>query len=117
MEQLKPNKKIDDLLETVLGLKNIIEARAFFRDLCTMKEIGEMADRWEMAKMIDQGVPYREIAKKLKVSTTTVSRVAYWLSSGMDGYRLALEQRLKNTNHHRDSSSSEKGLRFHNIAG
>ena len=94
-------------------MRNLNEARSFFRDLCTIREIRDMSDRWEMAKLIDAGVPYREISKKLKVSTTTVSRVALWLKNGMNGYRLAIDKLNveKNNIHHRKYPSIKKGLR------
>ena len=77
-----------------MRLKTLDEAHRFFRDLCTPEEIDEMARRWQVAKMLAEEKPYREIADEVDVSTTTVSRVAHWLNSGKGGYRLVL-QRLK----------------------
>jgi len=87
-------KKTEDLFEAILVLRTKDECRRFFRDLCTLEEIAEMADRWQMVKMIIKQLPYRVIAEKLKVSTTTVARVAHWLNYGMGGYRLIVK-RLK----------------------
>ena len=115
MKSYKPDKKTDDLLETILGLENLTEARAFFRDLCTLKELKDLTERWEMAKMIKRGIPYRDIAKKLKTSTTTVSRVALWLNNGLGGYRLMLDRLNANkTSKHHANSSFGKGLRVYN---
>lgn len=75
-----------------MKLKNSDEAHRFFRDLCTPEEIDEMARRWQIAKMLVQEKPYREIADKTEVSTTTVARVAHWLNSGMGGYRIILHR-------------------------
>lgn len=87
-------KKTEDLFEAVLALKTKDECRRFFRDLCTLEEVADMADRWQMVKMIIKDIPYRVIAKKLAVSTTTVARVANWINNGMGGYQLAVK-RLK----------------------
>ena len=99
MDQFKFNKKTDNLFEAVLSLKSVKESEAFFRDLCTVEEIKEMSDRLEIARLVKAGLPYREIAQKLKTSTTTVSRVANWLNNGLGGYRLVLD-RLHHHNSH-----------------
>lgn len=101
MEKFKFNKKTDDLFKAILCLKTVKEAEAFFRDLCTIDEIKSMSERWEIAVLLNKGMTYRDIAKKLEVSTTTVSRVAQWLNNGAGGYRLA----FNSINHHRNSSS------------
>jgi len=85
-------KETTELFKAILKLKTIEEAEKFFRDLCTLQEIYEMSKRWQAVKMIDQGLPFREIAKKLEISTTTVARVAHWLHHGEGGYRLILER-------------------------
>ncbi|OGI34473.1 MAG: hypothetical protein A2259_00990 [Candidatus Moranbacteria bacterium RIFOXYA2_FULL_43_15] len=92
MNQFKFDKRTDALFEAILSLKSTKEAEEFFRDLCTIKELEDMRDRWEIARLIKKGVPYREISQKLNVSTTTVSRVANWLNNGMGGYRLILDR-------------------------
>jgi TrpR-related protein YerC/YecD len=85
-------KETTDLFKAILKLKNVEEAEKFFRDLCTLQEIYEMSKRWQAAKLIYQGLPIREIAQKLEMSTTTVARVAHWLNHGEGGYRLVLER-------------------------
>lgn len=103
MKKFKFNKKTDNLFEAILSLKNKKEAEKYFRDLCTLEEIQDMADRWGMVSLIDKGVSYRMIADKFKASTTTVSRVAFWLKNGMGGYKLILD-RLNSAYHHNSSS-------------
>lgn len=109
MKKFKFDKKTDSLFLAILSLKSIKEAKAYFRDLCTIDELKEMAERWQIAQMADKGRPYREIAEKLKVSTTTVGRVALWLNNGAGGYRLALDRK---NNHHGSSLISKKGLGY-----
>lgn len=106
MGKFKFNKKTDELFKAVISLKTGKEAEAFFRDLCTIEEIKEMSERWQIAQMVDKGLPYREIAKKLDVSTTTVARVALWLNNGAGGYRLILDRK---NSHHNSSKAFEKG--------
>lgn len=86
------NKETKELFEAVMKLKSMDEAHRFFRDLCTPEEIDEMARRWQVAKMLVEEKPYREIADDVKVSTTTVARVAHWLNFGKGGYRLVLQR-------------------------
>lgn len=85
-------KETTELFTAILKLKNLEEAEKFFRDLCTLQEIYEMSKRWQAVKMIDQGISFREIAEELKMSTTTVARVAHWLHHGEGGYRMILER-------------------------
>ena len=106
MEKFKFNKKTDSLFKAIISLKNLKEAQAFFRDLCTIDEITEMSERWEIAQLVNSSISYREIAAKLKVSTTTVARVASWLYNGAGGYRLVLD---KQNSHHNSSLVSKKG--------
>lgn len=85
-------KETGELFKAILKLKTVEEAEKFFRDLCTLQEIYEFSKRWQAVKMIEGGVPFREISEKLGMSTTTVARVAHWLNHGEGGYRLALER-------------------------
>ncbi|MFA4942994.1 MAG: YerC/YecD family TrpR-related protein [Patescibacteria group bacterium] len=92
MEPFKFDKKTNNLFEAILSLESVKEAECFFRDLCTIEEIRDMADRWEIAQLVNSKMPYRDIALKLKTSTTTVGRVATWLNNGMGGYKLAISR-------------------------
>ncbi|MDP2736520.1 MAG: YerC/YecD family TrpR-related protein [bacterium] len=105
MEKFKFNKKTDELFRVIISLKTVKEAEAFFRDLCTIEEIKEMSERWQIAKMVNKNIPYRKIAEKLNVSTTTVARVALWLNNGAGGYRLILNRQ---NSHHNSSNAFEK---------
>lgn len=84
-----------DLLETVLELKSPDEATRFFRDLCTLSELEALTHRWEVVKLLDEGLPYLEISQRTGASTATVTRVAQWLKHGEGGYRLALDRRKR----------------------
>ena len=90
-----PTPEIRDLLETIVRLRDSEEAARFFRDLCTRSELEAMAHRWEVAKLLDEGLPYAEVAQRAHASTATVTRVAQWLRHGEGGYRLALDRRKR----------------------
>jgi TrpR-related protein YerC/YecD len=85
----------NELYATIASLRTTDEARRFLRDLCTRSELEAMAHRWEVAKLLDEGLPYLEVAKRAHASTTTVTRVAQWLHNGEGGYLLALKRRKR----------------------
>ena len=95
MDQFRFGKKTDDLFKAILSLENTKEAEAFFRDLNTIDEIKVMSERWQVARLVYKGMPYREIAKKLGVSVTKVSRIAVWVFHGEGGYKSVLEKLYK----------------------
>ena len=83
-------KEMRKLFDAILSLETRSEVEAFFRDLCTISELEAMAHRWEVAQLLERGLPYLEIAERTGASTTTVTRVAHWLRHGEGGYRAAL---------------------------
>ena len=85
----------EDLFTTIAGLKTPQETQAFLRDLCTRAELDAMAHRWQVAQLLEEGLPYLEVAQRAQASTTTVTRVAQWLRNGEGGYQLALSRRTK----------------------
>lgn len=89
------NEKEKALVNAFLKLKTDEEVASFLRDLLTIKEIEEFANRFEMARLLKKGMSYKAIAKKLGVSTTTVTRTAHWLFRGCGGYDIALNRLSK----------------------
>ncbi len=90
-----PTKEIWQLCDAIASLRNAREASAFLRDLCTLSELEAMAHRWQVARLLDKGLPYLEISKRTHASTTTVTRVAHWLRYGEGGYRLLLDRKRR----------------------
>lgn len=88
------DKLNDKLFEAILLLQNEEECYRFFEDICTVAEIKAIAQRLEVAKMLDEEQKYTDIAEKTGASTATISRVKRCLFFGADGYRLVLN-RLK----------------------
>jgi TrpR-related protein YerC/YecD len=81
-----------ELFGAIASLESRRETERFFRDLCTLSELEAMAHRWQVARLLEEGLPYLEIAERTHASTTTVTRVAHWLRHGEGGYRLALDR-------------------------
>ena len=90
-----PTREHRDLFATIASLETKEEAERFLRDLCTRAELDAMAHRWQVAQLLEEGLPYLEVAQKAHASTTTVTRVAQWLRNGEGGYRLALSRQKK----------------------
>lgn len=86
------NPSKDRLFSAILKLNTIEECYNFFDDLCTIKEVQDMAQRLEVAKMLNENISYIKISEKTGASTATISRVNKCLVYGSDGYKLALEK-------------------------
>ena len=68
------NETIDALFDAILSLETREECYDFFEDLCTVKEISDMAQRLEAAKLLLDGSTYEQIVKTVEISTATISR-------------------------------------------
>lgn len=86
------DKFTDQLFKAILLLDNEEECYRFFEDICTVNEIKSIAQRLEVAKMLQEGATYEEIAKLTGASTATISRVKRCLNYGADGYQLVLKR-------------------------
>lgn len=86
-------KKLKNLSMALLSIKDSGVMENFLRDLCTLEELEELSSRWEVVLLLAKGESYREIAKKTKVSTTTVTRIAQWLNNGEGGYQAVLRHK------------------------
>src|SRR6187200_945915 len=82
----------ESLLNAILKLESSEEAERFFRDLCTLKELHDMAQRWAVVRMLDAGMHYAEISRTTGASTATITRIASWLHHGEGGYRAMLDR-------------------------
>ena len=90
-------KKIDDkttknLAKAFVAINSEEECLKFLSDLCTISEIKAMAQRLEVAYMLDNGKVYNDIAAKTAASTATISRVNRALNYGEDGYRIVIDK-------------------------
>ncbi|MDD3370712.1 MAG: YerC/YecD family TrpR-related protein [Alphaproteobacteria bacterium] len=88
------SKAVRELVEAILALENVDECRRFLMDICTPKEIADLADRWTIARMLDEGkMSYRKIHAQTGISITTIGRVARFLQQeNYQGYRFLLDR-------------------------
>lgn len=91
------NGATDALFDAILCLENREECYRFFEDLCTVKEITDMAQRLEAAKMLLDGKTYDQIVKTVEISTATISRINRCIQYGPGGYRAIVEKTLAQT--------------------
>lgn len=89
---------VDALFRSILALGSVDECYRFFEDVCTIKEVQDMAQRLEAAVLLDEGKNYQQIAKEVGISTATISRVSRCLNYGSGGYREAIDKRKKGGN-------------------
>lgn len=79
--------------DAVLSLKTSEECQAFFLDVCTIKELQDLSQRFQVAVLLSEGKNYQEISRQTSVSSATISRVNRCLLYGDGGYRTVLERR------------------------
>ena len=84
-----------EFYEAVLTMRSIEDCKLFFEDICTIKELQAMSQRFRVACLLDSGSNYLEVSESTGASSATISRVNRCLLYGAGGYRKALDQ-LKN---------------------
>lgn len=85
----------DELFAAILALPDRSAAERFFRDLCTLRELRDLAQRWQVVQLLDVGLHYADISRLTGASTATITRIASWLNHGAGGYREALARRRR----------------------
>jgi len=85
-------KDTSALFEAVLTLRTEEEAAAFFRGLCTLRELIDLSHRWAVVRLLELGHNYRQIAQDSFPTTATITRINQWLNHGAGGYRLVLDR-------------------------
>ena len=82
------------LCEVLLTPRNADEMARLLADLCTPAEVRTLAERWHVARVLEEGkLSYREIHDATGVSTTTIVRVARFLKQEPhQAYRLAISR-------------------------
>ena len=82
----------DALFQAILSLQTPEECRNFFEDLCTMKEVEDMAQRLTAARLLLDGCTYEQIVRHVAISTATISRINRCIQYGSGGYKTILER-------------------------
>ncbi|AMC93025.1 hypothetical protein AOC36_03215 [Erysipelothrix larvae] len=79
------------LYDTILKLKDLQQAEAFFKDLCTEKELKDFSDRLEVAEKLLEGKTYDQISKETSASSATIARVNRAIMYGKGGYKSVIQ--------------------------
>ena len=85
-------ESVDRLFKAILNLESIEECYEFFDDICTIKELEALSQRYQVARQLADGRNYNEICEDTGASTATISRVNKCLQYGSGGYRIVLER-------------------------
>jgi len=86
------NRKIEELFQLLVGIDNVADCRALFEDMCTAKELGNMAERCYAAKLLLEGKTYNQVMASADISSATLSRVSRCVQYGKGYSRLLKEK-------------------------
>ncbi len=92
------------LFSTVAELTDPRDVAAFFEDICTIKEVQDISQRWEVANMLHRGESYQRISRETGASTATICRVNKCLVYGAGGYRTALAMKMNKKKEKEDTA-------------
>ena len=84
-------ERLQELFELIVSLDNIEDCRALFEDMCTIKEVENMAERCYAAQLLMQGDTYAQVMEKADISSATLSRVSRCVQYG-SGYSKLLKE-------------------------
>ena len=84
--------RLEQLFELIVSLDNVEDCRALFDDLCTRKEVDNMAERLHAAKLLMEGKTYNQVIEQTDISSATLSRVSRCVQYG-SGYAKLLKQK------------------------
>ena len=91
MEQTAKSARIDNLFKLITAIDNLDDCRALFDDLCTVKELENMAERLHAAKLLMDGNTYSQVMAQSDISSATLSRVSRCVQYGK-GYSALLKK-------------------------
>lgn len=83
--------KYDNLFRAVIKLNTLEDARKFFEDACTIKELEAISQRVDVAELLSDGKNYQDVSRLTGASTATISRVSKCLNYGAGGYKLVID--------------------------
>ena len=84
------NQSVENLVQVLAKMGQADDVYDFLSDLCTIKELQDMAQRFEMARMLKDGANYQSVAAEVGASSATISRVNRCLVYGNGGYEKAI---------------------------
>ncbi|MBT4120115.1 MAG: hypothetical protein HOG89_04195 [Candidatus Peribacter sp.] len=89
-----PPQQLRELYQLFSSIKDDKEAKLLIEDLLTPQEVASLAERWQLIQELNKGTPQRDIAKKLGVSISKITRGSRMLQYGSGGFKHFLK-RLK----------------------
>ena len=84
--------QVDALFDAILSLRNREECYRFFEDVCTVREVQDIAQRLDVARQLSRGRNYSEVSSLTGASSATICRVNKCLVYGAGGYREIIER-------------------------
>lgn len=94
MERRGSRELIPELFDTILKLRTREDCAVFFADLCTEREVENMAERLAAARMLLEGKTYLQVIEAVDISSATLSRVSRCVRNGT-GYTRMLASELE----------------------
>ena len=91
MEQTAKSAHIENLFKLIAAIDDPNDCRALFDDLCTIKEVENMAERLHAARLLMEGNTYAQVMQQADISSATLSRVSRCVQYGK-GYSKVLKQ-------------------------
>ena len=85
-------EKLTALFELIAGVQDVEDCRMLFQDLCTAKELENMAERVFAARLLIAGKTYNQIMEEAEISSATLSRVSRCVQYG-EGYSKLLKEK------------------------
>ena len=87
MSKFLDKQSSDALYHAIVSIQTVEECRSFLEDLCTISELKAMAQRMDVALLLDKGLIYSEVMERTGASSATISRVNRCLQYGAGGYQ------------------------------
>ena len=92
MNKLPKKPRNENMYKAILTLQNVDECMKFFDDLCTVSELMAMAQRYQVARCLNDGMIYNDILAETGASSATISRVNRSLQYGSGGYSIVFDR-------------------------
>ena len=88
MDHTPKQDRINALFQLIASIDNVEDCRALFEDMCTIKEVANMAERCFAAKLLMEGNTYNQVMAQSDISSATLSRVSRCVQYGKGYSRL-----------------------------
>lgn len=83
------------LFQLIASIKSEKEAQMLLTDLFTPQELEDLADRWQLIQLLASGMPQRDIARKMNISISKITRGSTALKHGEGGFEMFLRRKRK----------------------